>query len=100
LKLIVAGHSNKVIARSCNLAESTVKIHLKAILRKICVRNRTQAAIWAVQHSGCGDLHEQVPPLSPEQVTCRPIEMESVSHTSTTVIGLTGGLSEKTPSRR
>lgn len=51
LKFIVAGDSNKVIARSCHLAESTVKIHLRAILRKISVRNRTQAAIWAIQNS-------------------------------------------------
>jgi two-component system, NarL family, nitrate/nitrite response regulator NarL len=50
LKFLVAGDSNKIIARTCNLAESTVKIHLKTILRKIGVRNRTQAAIWAMQH--------------------------------------------------
>jgi two-component system, NarL family, nitrate/nitrite response regulator NarL len=32
------------------LSEATVKVHLKAILRKIKVHNRTQAAIWAIQH--------------------------------------------------
>jgi two-component system nitrate/nitrite response regulator NarL len=32
------------------LAEATVKTHIKAILRKINVRNRTQAALWAVKH--------------------------------------------------
>ena len=52
LSFIVAGESNKAIARACHLAESTVKIHLKAILRKIHVRNRTQAAIWAIQNAG------------------------------------------------
>lgn len=51
LSFVVAGESNKEIARTCHLAESTVKIHLKTILRKIHVRNRTQAAIWAVQHT-------------------------------------------------
>jgi two-component system nitrate/nitrite response regulator NarL len=51
LSLLVAGQSNKSIARTCQLAESTVKIHLKAILRKIRVRNRTQAAIWALQNA-------------------------------------------------
>lgn len=59
LSFIVAGESNKAIARACHLAESTVKIHLKAILRKIHVRNRTQAAIWAIQNangSGAGRL--------------------------------------------
>ena len=55
LKFIIAGDSNKVIARTCNLAESTVKIHLKTILRKIGVRNRTQAAIWAMQHVNGGE---------------------------------------------
>jgi two-component system, NarL family, nitrate/nitrite response regulator NarL len=51
LSYIATGNSNKVIARSCNLAESTVKIHLKAILRKIRVQNRTQAAVWAIQNA-------------------------------------------------
>lgn len=51
LSFVVAGDSNKAIARTCHLAESTVKIHLKTILRKIRVRNRTQAAIWAIQNA-------------------------------------------------
>ena len=55
LKFLVAGDSNKAIARTCHLAESTVKIHLKTILRKIRVRNRTQAAIWAIQHANGGE---------------------------------------------
>lgn len=54
LNFIVAGESNKAIARACHLAESTVKIHLKTILRKIHVRNRTQAAIWAVHNASGG----------------------------------------------
>jgi ribosomal protein L31E len=33
-----------------NLSEATVKVHLKAILRKTQVHNRTQAAIWAIEH--------------------------------------------------
>ena len=32
------------------IAEATVKVHVKAILREIRVANRTQAAIWAVYH--------------------------------------------------
>ena len=47
---IVQGHANKVIARSCNITEATVKVHLKSILRKIQVANRIQAAIWALEH--------------------------------------------------
>jgi two-component system nitrate/nitrite response regulator NarL len=45
---LAGGDSNKQIARLCNITESTVKVHLKAILRKITVHNRTQAAIWAI----------------------------------------------------
>jgi DNA-binding CsgD family transcriptional regulator len=44
------GRSNKAIARLCQLSEATVKVHLKAILRKTNTRNRTQAAIWAIEH--------------------------------------------------
>jgi two-component system, NarL family, nitrate/nitrite response regulator NarL len=45
------GESNKVIARKLEIAEATVKVHVKAILRKVRVRNRTQAAMWAMQNS-------------------------------------------------
>ena len=44
---LMAGFSNKVIARQLDVCEATVKVHVKAILRKLKVRNRTQAAIWA-----------------------------------------------------
>jgi two-component system nitrate/nitrite response regulator NarL len=44
---LMAGYSNKVIARQLDVCEATVKVHVKAILRKLNVRNRTQAAIWA-----------------------------------------------------
>ena len=44
------GESNKSIARLCAITESTVKVHLKAILRKTHAQNRTQAAIWAIEH--------------------------------------------------
>ena len=47
LKGLVKGHPNKVIAREWDIAKSTVKVHMKSILRKIGVGNRTQAAIWA-----------------------------------------------------
>jgi two-component system nitrate/nitrite response regulator NarL len=48
LSRLVAGDSNKVIARHLDIAEATVKVHLKSVLRKIGVENRTQAAIWAL----------------------------------------------------
>jgi two-component system nitrate/nitrite response regulator NarL len=46
----VKGYANKVIARSCDISEATVKVHMKSILRKIQVANRTQAAVWALEH--------------------------------------------------
>ena len=39
------GLSNKQIARTLNIAESTVKLHVSAIMKNYCVRNRTQLAL-------------------------------------------------------
>jgi two-component system, NarL family, nitrate/nitrite response regulator NarL len=50
LNTLAEGKSNKVIARQHGLSEATVKVHLKAVLRKIGAHNRTQAAIWAIEH--------------------------------------------------
>jgi two-component system nitrate/nitrite response regulator NarL len=44
------GAPNKIIARQFDVTEATVKVHVKAILRKIGAANRTQAAMWASQH--------------------------------------------------
>jgi len=51
LHYLIEGESNKVIARKIDIAEATVKVHIKAILRKIRVQNRTQAAIWAMSNA-------------------------------------------------
>jgi two-component system nitrate/nitrite response regulator NarL len=48
LSYLVAGNSNKAIARCLGITEATVKVHLKSVQRKIRVENRTQAAIWAL----------------------------------------------------
>jgi two-component system, NarL family, nitrate/nitrite response regulator NarL len=50
LRCLINGDSNKTIARRIHITEATVKVHVKAILRKIRVHNRTQAAIWAMNH--------------------------------------------------
>ncbi|MGY8635138.1 response regulator transcription factor [Bradyrhizobium sp. 14AA] len=50
LSCLIEGDSNKSIARKIDIAEATVKVHVKAILRKIRVQNRTQAAIWGMNH--------------------------------------------------
>jgi two-component system nitrate/nitrite response regulator NarL len=44
------GYSNKAIARKIGISDATVKVHVKAILRKARLRNRTQAAIWAMSN--------------------------------------------------
>jgi two-component system nitrate/nitrite response regulator NarL len=47
---LAEGKSNKLIARQYSLSEATVKVHLKAVLRKLRKHNRTEAAIWAIEH--------------------------------------------------
>ena len=52
LRTLTEGASNKIIARKLVITELTVKVHMKAILRKLRLQNRTQAAIWARTHLG------------------------------------------------
>jgi DNA-binding NarL/FixJ family response regulator len=49
LKLLAKGHTNKEIANSLFIAENTTKVHVKNILGKLQLRNRQQAAAYAVQ---------------------------------------------------
>lgn len=54
------GAPNKLIARKLDITEATIKVHVKAILRKIGATNRTQAAMWASQRlprKGVSDLN-------------------------------------------
>jgi two-component system, NarL family, nitrate/nitrite response regulator NarL len=50
LRLLAEGLANKVIASQAGIAEATVKVHVKSILSKIGVINRTQAAMWAMNN--------------------------------------------------
>ncbi|SCW72518.1 two-component system, NarL family, nitrate/nitrite response regulator NarL [Sphingobium faniae] len=50
LRCLVMGYPNKVASRYLQISEPRVKVHVKAVLRKIGVKNRTQAAIWAANH--------------------------------------------------
>ena len=50
LMQLVRGASNKEMARELKLAESTVKIHVQNILRKLNLTSRVQAAVYAVEH--------------------------------------------------
>jgi two-component system nitrate/nitrite response regulator NarL len=65
LKRIVQGESNKHIARFFSITEPTVKAHVKAILRKIGANNRTQAAIWGLNHKLFEDVNGTTPPDLP-----------------------------------
>ena len=50
LNQLAAGESNKAIASNLGCAEATIKVHMKRILRKLRVNNRTQAAVWALNN--------------------------------------------------
>jgi DNA-binding NarL/FixJ family response regulator len=66
LRCLVEGDSNKCIARKSDITEATVKVHVKAILRKIRVHNRTQAAIWAMNNGSLAQpANAYLPPLAP-----------------------------------
>ena len=52
-----SGASNKEIAKTLDILDSTVKMHLKSIFRQLGVKNRTQAAMVAVR---CGHIHASV----------------------------------------
>jgi len=58
------GASNKTIARNLVITESTVNVHMKAILRKLRLQNRTQAAIWARNNVNESDWNKQTPSAS------------------------------------
>ena len=49
LEKIAEGMSNKQIGRELDIAEGTVKVHVKHILRKLDLRSRVEAAVWAVE---------------------------------------------------
>jgi NarL family two-component system response regulator LiaR len=50
LRLIAQGHSNRQIARELAIGEQTVKTHVRAILAKLGLQDRVQAAIFALRH--------------------------------------------------
>jgi two-component system nitrate/nitrite response regulator NarL len=49
LELIASGQSNKNIARKLNISDGTVKVHVKNILRKLNLKSRLEAAVWALR---------------------------------------------------
>ena len=73
LESIMLGMPNKVIARQFDICEATVKVHVKAILRKLEVDNRTQAATWAVKHGVGTPVQLALTDINPRPAT---IEMQ------------------------
>ncbi len=51
LRSIAAGNSNKVIAKNLGITEGTVKVHVKNMLRKLGLKTRVEAAVWAVEQN-------------------------------------------------
>lgn len=72
LQCLIAGYPNKIIARQLDISEATVKVHVKAILRKLNLRNRTQAAMWAVSNGldirANGELRPSPQPVGAELI--------------------------------
>lgn len=61
ISCLCVGDSNKAIARKLGMTETTVKVHVREVMRKLCVSNRTQVAIIAASnglasHSAAGQL--------------------------------------------
>lgn len=56
LRELIKGDPNKIISRCLKISEATVKVHIKSILRKLHVANRTQAAIWAISRGVESDV--------------------------------------------
>jgi two-component system nitrate/nitrite response regulator NarL len=50
LERIATGKSNKLIGKELDIAEGTVKVHVKHILRKLNLRSRVEAAVWSVEN--------------------------------------------------
>lgn len=77
LDLLAEGGSNKNIARSLGISEATVKMHVKNILAKIRLKNRTQAAVWATTHQGRRSRGSAAVPIIVEQARLNGVEFDS-----------------------
>ena len=61
LELMAAGQGNKVIARNLGISDGTVKLHVKAVLRKLGVHSRVEAAVMYIEYS-----HQSADQLEPD----------------------------------
>ena len=51
LELMAEGQGNKLIARNLGISDGTVKLHVKAVLRKLGVHSRVEAAVMYIEHN-------------------------------------------------
>ncbi|MBT5773654.1 MAG: response regulator transcription factor [Dehalococcoidia bacterium] len=51
LRLVAAGHTNREIADRLSISENTVKFHMRGILDKLHLRNRTEVGAWVAERS-------------------------------------------------
>src|SRR5712671_1678112 len=104
LRCLIEGDSNKCIARKIDIAEATVKVHVKAILRKIRAQNRTQAAIWGMNNGSALQLANNTSPPSTSDVSKRlpnPVEVISeIRQIGTSVLPGAIGLIRESINRR
>lgn len=93
LQCLVAGHPNKVIARELDIAEATVKVHIKGLLRKVKASNRTQAAIWAMnQRPDNQTMSNNIVKLPPPSLASRMIGgVSGAPNPATAIVGFATG---------
>jgi DNA-binding NarL/FixJ family response regulator len=79
LRCLIEGYSNKYIARKIDISEETVKVHIKAILCKIRVHNRTQAAVWGMNNGSLTRSANSSPPSNSDlsKQPASPLEVVS-----------------------
>jgi len=58
LQLVLVGYTNKAIAAEIFISEKTVEFHLDHIYKKIGVRTRLMAGVWALQHGIIAETRE------------------------------------------
>ena len=77
LALMMEGQSNKAICRALDVAETTVKIHVSAILKALNVANRTQAVIAA---AALAKLGEAAAPVAGKASFATPAPVDDAAH--------------------
>ncbi len=61
LRLVAAGHTNREVAERLTISENTVKFHMRGILDKLHLRNRSEVTAWAAEHRRGGGTSGGVP---------------------------------------